>query len=112
MSWPQYSTSTSTCSTRSFFVLLAAAQFLWGVAVYRSPSRWLLSVGAIISLAVAVLWIVSRTSGLPIGPEPWTPEAVGAVDSIATANEVVLALLVFFHLRRELPGALSRAARA
>lgn len=91
------------------FVLLAAAQFMWGVAVYRSPSRLLLSAGAVVSLAVAVLWIFSRTSGLPLGPERWAPEAVGAVDSIATANEVVLALVVYFHLRRELPGALARA---
>ncbi len=91
-----------------FFVLLALAQIGWGIAVYRGPSRRLLSAGALMSLAVAALWIVSRTSGLPIGPEPGAPEAVGAIDSIATANEIVLALLVFLDLRQKEPGALAR----
>lgn len=91
-----------------FFVLLATTQCVWGIAIYRAPSRKLLSAGATLSLAIAALWIISRTSGLPIGPQPWTPEPVGAIDSIATGNEMVLALLVFFHLRRKQPGALAR----
>jgi O-antigen ligase len=92
----------------AFFVLLAAAQCMWGIAVYRSPTRKLLSAGAIVSIMVAALWILSRTSGLPVGPQPWTPEPIGAVDSIATANEVALALLVFFQVRRGRPGVLVR----
>ena len=92
-----------------FFVLLATAQGLWGVAVYRGPSRWLLSVGGAMSLGVVALWIASRTSGLPIGPHPGSPEPVGAIDSIATADEIALALLVFFQLRNKNAGALARA---
>jgi hypothetical protein len=46
-----------------------------------------------------LLWIVSRTVGLPIGPERWTPESVGAIDSIASADELVLSLLVMFQLQ-------------
>lgn len=91
-----------------FFVLLAAAQGLWGVAVYRRPSRWLLKVGGAISLAVVALWIASRTTGLPIGPDPGSPEPVGAVDSIATANEIALTVLVFFQLQSKNHGALVR----
>jgi hypothetical protein len=91
-----------------FFVVLALTQILWGIALYRAPSRPLLSAGAILSLAVVALWIISRTSGLPIGPEHWTAEPVGALDSIATGNEVVLALLIFLLLRRGQPGALAR----
>jgi hypothetical protein len=91
-----------------FFVLLAAAQCLWGIAVYKSPSRKLLAAGVTMSLMVAVLWILSRTSGLPIGPQSWTPEPIGALDSIATANEIVLALLLFLQLRPSATGALAR----
>jgi hypothetical protein len=94
-----------------FFVLLAAAQCLWGVAVYKSPSRKLLSAGVTMSLLVTVLWIVSRTSGFPIGPQAWTPEPIGALDSIATANETVLAVLVFLQLRPSTTGALARGCR-
>lgn len=92
-----------------FFVLLAAAQCGWSIAVYRSPSRMLLSAGAVVSLMVALLWLLSRTSGLPIGPAPGTPESVGPLDSIATANELALAALVFFQLRRRSTGALARS---
>ena len=91
-----------------FFVLLATTQCVWGIALYRAPSRKLLFAGAMLSLAVAALWILSRTSGLPVGPQPWTPEPVGALDSIATGDEMVLALLVFFYLRRKQPGSLAR----
>jgi hypothetical protein len=54
-----------------FFELLATAQLLWGLALYRSPSRRLLSVGFVVSLAVVALWMVSRTCGIPLGDEPW-----------------------------------------
>ena len=84
-----------------FFEMLAAGQVAWGVAVYRSPTRRLLGVGAVVSLLVVVLWIVSRTSGLPFGPEAWRPESVGAVDALATADETLLALLVIRYLRPE-----------
>lgn len=82
-----------------FFVVLALAQFGWGIAVYRSPSPRLLVIGAVVSVLVVMLWVASRTVGLPIGPESWSPEPVGAIDSIASADELVLALLVFFQLR-------------
>lgn len=82
-----------------FFVALALAQLAWGVAVYRSPRPRLMFLGAVVSVLVVVLWIASRTVGLPIGPERWSPESVGAIDSIASADELVLALLVMFQLQ-------------
>ncbi|HYM57048.1 MAG TPA: hypothetical protein VES79_03715 [Solirubrobacteraceae bacterium] len=89
-----------------FFAVLAAAQLAWGVALYRRPARGLLSAGAAVSLVVAAIWIVSRTSGLPLGPDAWAPEPVGAIDSIASADEAVLALLVGFRLRSRPTGPL------
>jgi hypothetical protein len=81
-----------------FFALLAPVQFAWGVALYRRPSRRLLLAGGVFNAAIVALWIVSRTSGLPIGPEHWKPEAIGPIDSIASADELVLALLVGLQL--------------
>ena len=75
-----------------FFALLAPAQFAWGVLAYRRPDRRLLVWGAVANLAVVALWVVSRTIGLPIGPDQ--PEAVGPVDAVCSADELVLALLV------------------
>jgi hypothetical protein len=61
----------------------AAAAFVTGV---RSPALGRAAV--VLSLAIAALWVISRTVGLPIGPEPWHPEAVGAEDSLCTALEL------------------------
>jgi hypothetical protein len=82
-----------------FFEVLAMAQFAWGYAVYRAPTPRLLTVGAIASVLVVALWIVSRTAGMPIGSEPWRPEAVGPLDALASADELILALLVAMRLR-------------
>jgi hypothetical protein len=92
----------------AFFLSLAAAQFVWGLAVARAPTRRLLAVGAIASLMVAALWVVSRTSGMPFGPEAWRPEPIGVIDSLASADEVLLALVVAFQLGRGAAGRLFR----
>ena len=71
-----------------FFVILTAAEAVLGVLVLRGTNRMLLLAGAGISFMSAALWAASRTVGLPIGPEAFSPEAVAAPDVIATALEV------------------------
>ena len=82
-----------------FFTVLGCFQLWWGIAIGRSPTRRLLLAGGIVSLAVVALWIVSRTNGIPIGPGSGGPEPVGALDSVASADELLLALLVGLRLR-------------
>jgi hypothetical protein len=94
-----------------FFALLAPAQFAWGTALYRRPGRRLLLIGAIGSLLVVALWVASRTTGLPLGPEAWTPEPVGPVDAIASADELALALVAVMQLVQRSGGALGRGFR-
>jgi len=73
-----------------FFVLSALAQVTWGVLVARRGDRDLLVAGALGNTLIVTLWVVTRTAGLPVGPEPWRPEAVGSLDVLATALEVGL----------------------
>lgn len=80
------------------FVILAVAQVAWGIALYRSPRRSLLIAAAIGSLCVLAVWILSRTSGLPIGPERGEPEQLGLLDSVASADEIALILFVALRL--------------
>lgn len=90
-----------------FFTILAPAQAIWGGLVFqRRHDRRILALGAIANLIVAVVWAMSRTTGIPIGPEPWTPEAVGWHDVIATLNELAMAGIVA-GLLGWLPGSLS-----
>lgn len=84
-----------------FFAVLAPLQLGWGIAVYKRATPTRVSTGAFASLLIAALWIISRTTGLPIGPHPWNPESVGAVDTIATANEITIALLARAWSRSE-----------
>ena len=94
-----------------FFIVLAFAQFAWGVAIYRSPSRGMFVFGALGSLAVVGLWIVSRTSGLLLGPTPGVPEAFGVLDGIASANELALAALIALQLYSARSARLAQTAR-
>lgn len=94
-----------------FFEVLAVLQLVWGVAIYRAPTRRLMVGGAAMSIGVVMLWVGSRTTGLPIGPDPWTPESVGVIDVLASADELVLALLVALHLGSWTTGGLARGPR-
>ncbi|MFL5946785.1 MAG: hypothetical protein ACJ74C_15280 [Gaiellaceae bacterium] len=72
------------------FAVTGAFQFLWAAAVLVRPVRSVLLVGAVVNLGVAAAWVVSRTVGLPIGPEAWTPEPVGVADVAASVFELAI----------------------
>jgi hypothetical protein len=80
-----------------FFVALSVVELGLAVAVVRGTSRRVFVAGGAISVASAVLWLASRTVGLPIGPEAFVPEAIAAPDLFATALEA-LAAVVFVRL--------------
>jgi hypothetical protein len=86
----------------AFFFVSAWAQLLWAALVVRVHSRGLVTVGLVGNAAVVVLWVVTRTVGLPFGPEPGDAEVVGRADVIATALEVVAALCCLAVLVRPL----------
>ncbi len=74
-----------------FFSILAPAQAIWGGLIFQHPdNRRIVATGAIVNLGVAILWAMSRTTGIPIGPTPWQPEAAGWHDVMATLNELAM----------------------
>jgi hypothetical protein len=74
------------------FVTLAVAQAALGVAVLAVSDRRLYAAAVVVSVATIVLWVGSRTIGLPIGPEAGEPEPVGRADLAATLLEVATVL--------------------
>lgn len=72
-----------------FFVVSAIAQLGWSIAMVLSPSRRLLVVGIVGNAAILVLWLVTRTVGLPFGLMP-SPEAIGPWDLCCGAWEAVV----------------------
>ena len=79
-----------------FFAVITPLQLAWGYGVTRTdaPPRRLLALGAAGSLAIVTLWLVTRTAGLPFGPDSGQAESVGVKDVLASADEVLTALLV------------------
>jgi hypothetical protein len=79
----------------AFFLAAAAGQGLFAVLVLRSRSAWLLLAGIAGNVAVVGLYVLTRTSGPPLGPRAGAIEPAGAVDLLTTAAEIaiVVALL-------------------
>jgi hypothetical protein len=80
----------SSAQNLAFFAAIVAFQIGWGaVALVRAP-RWWLALGAVGNLAAALIWVVSRTAGLPAGPESGIKLHVGFPDTLATALEAAI----------------------
>ncbi|GAA1896644.1 hypothetical protein [Lapillicoccus jejuensis] len=77
----------------AFFLVLATVELLAAAAVLRRLRGDLLVVVAV-SVVPLVVWLVSRTMGLPIGPEPGATEAVGPADVVSCLLELGSLLLV------------------
>jgi hypothetical protein len=72
-----------------FFIVLGISQVAWACVAISGASRALM-LAAALNLFVVAVWVVSRTTGMPIGPEPGAPESVGLPDVVATAFEMAL----------------------
>jgi hypothetical protein len=77
------------------FGLLTCWQTGWGVRAYRAQlSRRALVAGAWVNVAVVLVWLTSRTVGVPIGPWAGEPEALGMIDIMASLDELVIVAMV------------------
>lgn len=82
-----------------FFTVATTAQLAWALLIMSRPSRILLLVGAWGNVSIALVWIASRTIGLPAGSHPWEAEPVTALDATASAFEIGIFLLVLLKIR-------------
>ncbi len=77
---------------------VATLQLAWGAAILSGESRTLYSAAAVGNALVLSIWAVSRTFGVPFGPDPWTPEGIGLLDGVATVYEAVIVAGSLFSL--------------
>lgn len=73
-----------------FFAVVAWFQVVWAFAMLRQPSEPLFWTGISGNAAVVLLWLVSRTLGIPAGPAVGEVEALGLADLVATILELVV----------------------
>jgi hypothetical protein len=92
------------------FLAAGVLQIGWGVAVAARDSRRLLVAGAVGSLLLVGAYVMSRTVGLPFGPEAFEREALGTADLLCCALEVPVAAGAYLLARR--PAALAGRLRA
>jgi hypothetical protein len=97
------------------FFAAALAQLGWALLVMLRPSGRVWLAGAVGNALVIVVWILSRTVGLPVGAEAGHAEPVGFADALSTAYEALLvagaaALAWSAGTRRELRSGAAQAA--
>ena len=86
--------------TGAFFLALGLFQLIWALLVLARPSATLYLAGAVVNAAVIAIWVVSRTTGVPIGPEAGEPEAIGFPDALSTAFEALIVTLAVLVVAR------------
>lgn len=81
-----------------FFFAVAWFQAIWAQLYMLRDDRRVGIAAVIVNSVVIVVWVISRTVGLPFGPTPGVPEVVGLPDLLATSFELALVGLVASRL--------------
>jgi hypothetical protein len=92
-----------------FFIAVGAAQVAFAILFVNRPRRWVWVTAIALNLGVTVTWVLSRTVGLPVGPEALRSEAVSTPDVVCVA--LGLGVVALGALALLAPNALDRPVR-
>jgi hypothetical protein len=73
-----------------FFLVISWAQAIWAAAVLWRPSRPWLWLGIAGNALILAVYLASRTTGLPFGPDRGHTEPFGALDIVSAILEIAL----------------------
>jgi hypothetical protein len=73
-----------------FFFVISWAQLIWPAVLVWRPSPLWLELGVAGNAVIVVVYVASRTTGLPFGPDVHEVEPVGALDVVSCILEVTL----------------------
>jgi hypothetical protein len=76
-----------------FFMVIAAYQCLFAVLIVARPRRWVWASAIVVNTGIIVTWLVSRTVGLPFGPEELRSESFSAPDIVSSVIAGVIIVL-------------------
>jgi hypothetical protein len=83
-----------------FFFLVGILQIVWGVVVWRKPSRQLYYIGAIMAGWLIVLYVITRWFPAPFGHGP---ESIETIDITCKACEALGMLALTVLILQDLP---------
>lgn len=95
----------------AFFLALAMAEIACGVLLLGRAGLSVLVAVAAAAVVPLALWVWSRTSGLPFGPNSNVPEPVGLADVAAGLLELGTLVIAVVLLRARRGGTVRRAGR-
>ncbi len=78
----------------AFFVALAVAEVALVAALAVRPAAWVIQAGIWGNLATLMMYLVSRTGGVPLGPEAGAVEEVEVLGIVASTAEAALLVLL------------------
>jgi len=81
-----------------FFIVLSVAEMAAAAMVLARLRPGALLAAVTVSVGSILLWLYSRTAGLPFGPDAGVPEPVGLTDAAASLVEAVTLVLAFLVL--------------
>jgi len=83
-----------------FFAVSAGCQLGWAALASARYSRWMAPAGLVGNASIVLLWMVTRTVGIPLGPEAGEVERVGVLDVVCAACEIGVVVLCAFAIRQ------------
>ena len=84
----------------AFLLIVGLLQLAWAVAALCLPRAPFRRAFSGLTMGLVLTWVVSRTAGLPFGPDAGVAEPVGVSDGLAVVLEIgVLAALVLSRWR-------------
>jgi hypothetical protein len=79
----------------AFYAMAVAQIMLAGRVAFPTRSRQVVQAAIFVNLGICVLWALTRSVGLPIGPHPWTGETPGFPDLACLLLQVAGVLLLW-----------------
>lgn len=76
-----------------FFAVSTVGQLAWSVLAVARDDKWVAPLGLAGNAACVLLWAVTRSIGIPLGPEAGEVEAIGLLDVLATTAEIGVVVL-------------------
>ncbi len=84
----------------AFFAGVGIGQGLLAAALIRWPQPWVALTGIAMNAGVVVMYVMTRSGGIPIGPHAGVVEKAKTIDLLTTASEVVVIVLLLLLLGR------------